>query len=86
MDRKQIVERVSAISIAVNLILSVGKLAAGILAHSGAMVSDAVHSASDVFSTIIVIIGFRLSAKDADKEKTGFAICVKPEELSQNYL
>ena len=68
MDRKQIVERVSAISIAVNLILSVGKLAAGILAHSGAMVSDAVHSASDVFSTIIVIIGFRLSAKDADKE------------------
>ena len=68
MNRKQIVERVSAISIAVNLILSVGKLAAGILAHSGAMVSDAVHSASDVFSTIIVIIGFRLSAKDADKE------------------
>ena len=68
MDRKQVVERVSAISIAVNLILSVGKLAAGILAHSGAMVSDAVHSASDVFSTIIVIIGFRLSAKDADEE------------------
>ena len=68
MDRKQIVERVSAISIAVNLILSVGKLAAGIFAHSGAMVSDAVHSASDVFSTVIVIIGFRLSAKDADKE------------------
>ena len=68
MDRKQIVERVSAISIAVNLILSAGKLAAGILAHSGAMVSDAVHSASDVFSTVIVIIGFRLSSKDADKE------------------
>ena len=68
MDRKQIVERVSAISIAVNLILSAGKLAAGILAHSGAMVSDAVHSASDVFSTVIVIIGFRLSAKDADKD------------------
>jgi cation diffusion facilitator family transporter len=68
MDRKKIVERVSAISIAVNLILSVGKLAAGILAHSGAMVSDAVHSASDVFSTVIVIIGFRLSAKEADKE------------------
>lgn len=68
MNRKQVVERISAISIAVNLILSVGKLAAGVLAHSGAMVSDAVHSASDVFSTVIVIIGFRLSAKDADKE------------------
>ena len=32
------------------------------------MVSDAVHSASDVFSTVIVIIGFRLSAKAADKD------------------
>ena len=68
MDRNQVVSRISAISIAVNLILSVGKLAAGILAHSGAMVSDAVHSASDVFSTVIVIIGFRLSAKEADKD------------------
>ena len=68
MDRKQVVERVSAISIAMNLFLSVGKLAAGIFAHSGAMISDAVHSASDVFSTFIVIIGFRLSAKEADKD------------------
>ena len=68
MDSKKVVSSVSAISIAVNLVLSAGKLAAGILAHSGAMVSDAVHSASDVFSTIIVIIGFRLSAKEADKD------------------
>ncbi len=68
MDSKQIVSKVSAISIAVNLILSVAKLAAGILAHSGAMVSDAVHSASDVFSTFIVIIGFRFSSKAADKD------------------
>ena len=48
--------KVSAVSIIINLLLSVFKLAAGLLAHSGAMVSDAVHSASDVFSTIIVII------------------------------
>ena len=33
MDRKQVVSRVSAISIIVNLVLSVCKLAAGILAH-----------------------------------------------------
>ena len=39
-----------------------------IIAHSGAMVSDAVHSASDVFSSIIVIIGVKLSAREADKE------------------
>ena len=32
------------------------------------MISDAIHSASDVFSTIIVIIGVRLSSKDSDRE------------------
>ncbi|MDE5834083.1 MAG: cation diffusion facilitator family transporter [Ruminococcus sp.] len=60
--------KVSAVSIAGNLILSVFKLFAGITAHSGAMISDAVHSASDVFSSIIVIIGIRISAKAEDKE------------------
>jgi cation diffusion facilitator family transporter len=51
-----------------NIILSIGKLLAGIIAHSSAMISDAVHSASDVFSTIVVIIGVRLSSKAADKD------------------
>ena len=60
--------RVSVVSIVVNLLLSVGKLLAGLIAHSGAMVSDAVHSASDVFSTFIVIIGLRLSMKEPDRE------------------
>ena len=60
--------RVSKLSILVNLLLSAGKLAAGILAHSGAMISDAVHSASDVFSTFVVMIGVKLSAKDSDRE------------------
>ena len=60
--------RVTAISIIGNIILSGFKLAAGILAHSGAMVSDAVHSASDVFSSFVVIIGVKLSAKASDKE------------------
>ena len=58
--------KVSAVSIAVNLILSFGKLLAGILASSGAMISDAVHSASDVFSTIIVIVGVAMSRKKSD--------------------
>ena len=60
--------RVSVVSIVVNLLLSVGKLLAGLIAHSGAMVSDAVHSASDVFSTFIVIIGLKLSMKEPDRE------------------
>ena len=60
--------RVSGVSIVVNLLLSAAKLAAGLLARPGAMVSDAVHSASDVFSTFIVIIGVRLSGKAADRD------------------
>ena len=60
--------RISLVSIVGNLLLSLFKLLAGILAHSGAMVSDAVHSASDVFSSIIVIIGVKLSAREADRD------------------
>ncbi len=59
--------RVSVVSIIANTVLSIGKAAAGILAHSPAMFSDGVHSASDVFSSIIVIIGVQLSAKKSDR-------------------
>ena len=60
--------RVSVLSILINLLLTAGKLLAGLLAHSGAMISDAVHSASDVFSTLIVMIGVKLSGKESDRE------------------
>ena len=59
--------RISLLSIVGNLLLSLFKLLAGILAHSGAMISDAVHSASDVFSSFIVIIGVKIAARDADR-------------------
>ena len=60
--------RVSWVSIAANVLLTLFKLLAGLLARSGAMVSDAVHSGSDVFSTVIVMVGLRLSARDSDRE------------------
>ncbi len=63
---KQIAMRISAVSIIWNLVLSLAKALAGIFAHSSAMISDAVHSASDVFSTIIVIIGINISSKQSD--------------------
>lgn len=62
------VMKVSKTSIAANIILSALKLAAGLAASSGAMISDAVHSASDVFSTLIVMAGVKMSRKEADKE------------------
>lgn len=66
MEQK-IAMQVSRTSILVNLLLSAGKLIAGIMAHSSAMVSDAVHSASDVFSTFIVIAGVKIAGKKPDK-------------------
>lgn len=66
MQNQKIAMHVSTVSIAVNLLLSLGKLLAGIFGRSGAMISDAVHSASDVFSTVIVIIGVRISSKKSD--------------------
>lgn len=65
---ERVANRVSFITIIGNVALSVLKLIAGIWAHSSAMISDAIHSASDVFSTIIVIIGIKLAAKEPDKE------------------
>ena len=68
MDFEKTATRVSVVSIAGNAVLSLFKLLAGVLAHSGAMISDAVHSASDVLSSIIVIIGVKLSVRAPDKE------------------
>lgn len=65
---EQIAVKVSLVSVIVNLVLSVFKLIVGILAHSSAMISDAFHSASDVFSSVIVIIGVKLSAKKSDED------------------
>lgn len=67
-DFQRIANRVSVVSIIGNIILSALKLLAGIFAHSSAMISDAIHSASDVFSTFVVMIGIKLSAKKPDKE------------------
>ena len=68
IDFEKTAVRVSVVSIIGNAVLSAFKVLAGVIAHSGAMISDGVHSASDVFSSIIVIIGVKLSAKKSDKE------------------
>ena len=60
--------RVSLASVIVNLLLSAGKLLAGVIARSGAMVSDAVHSASDVFSSVIVIVGVKIAGREPDRD------------------
>ena len=65
---EQVAMRVSWVTIVQNILLSILKLAAGLAARSGAMVSDAVHSASDVMTTFIVMEGVKLAGKESDKE------------------
>ena len=62
----KIANRVSVITIIINLVLSLIKFAVGFFANSQALISDAVHSASDVVSTIAVIFGVNMSSKKAD--------------------
>jgi cation diffusion facilitator family transporter len=67
-SNEQIAMRVSVNMIICNGLLSIIKLLAGVFAKSDAMISDSVNSISDVFSTVIVIIGVKLAAKSPDKE------------------
>ena len=58
--------KISIVTIIVNVVLSIFKFLAGIIAHSGAMISDAIHSLSDVLSTFVVIAGIKMSGKSHD--------------------
>lgn len=60
--------RVGIITIVGNIILSLLKLIVGVIAKSHAMISDAIHSASDVFSTFVVMVGIKIASKEPDKE------------------
>lgn len=67
INKEAIAYKVSNISIFLNILLSIGKFLAGLIGHSKAMISDAIHSLSDVISTVIVIIGIKISSKDSDE-------------------
>lgn len=64
--RKRRIYRVTLVGFAVNLVLSLAKLAAGVFGRSGAMVADAVHSFSDLATDVVVIVFARISAKPRD--------------------
>ncbi len=60
--------RVSLYTLIINIILSGYKMFVGVMGNSTAMIADAVHSFSDVFTTIIVMFSLGISKKPADKE------------------
>ena len=65
-NREQIGNHTLLVTIVMNTILTMIKLVAGLVGHSASMISDGIHSLSDVISSIGVLIGFRLSQKPAD--------------------
>lgn len=67
MTRQQTISRTTLIGSAFNLLLTIGKLVAGIFGHSAAMVADGVHSLSDFVSDIIILIFVKISGKGKDK-------------------
>lgn len=70
IDREfeRVATMVSIVGIVGNVMLTVFKAVAGIIGHSSAMLSDAIHSASDVIASIIVIAGVKISRKEADED------------------
>ena len=56
------------VGIATNILLFCIKIFAGIVFHSVAIVADAVNNLSDSASSVVTLVGFKLSAKPADKE------------------
>ena len=65
-DETAVIRKLSLVGIIGNVFLSAFKFVAGIMGNSSAMVSDAVHSLSDVFATFIAFLGVRFGRREAD--------------------
>lgn len=68
MDRTSKIIRTSVVGVVVNVLLATFKAAVGAIAGSVAIIMDAVNNLSDVLSSLITIVGAKLSTKPADRE------------------
>ena len=68
MNRSKEIIRTSVIGIVANVLLASFKAIVGLLAHSVAVVLDAVNNLSDALSSVITIIGTKLSVRPADSK------------------
>ncbi len=67
MTRENEISKVTLVGSIVNLLLVCVKAVAGVVGHSAAMISDAVHSLSDFITDIVVLIFVRISAQPQDE-------------------
>lgn len=68
MEEYRLGVKASWITILANVILSAIKIAAGIIGKSSAMLADGVHTLSDVLTTFVVLMGLKISSKEADEK------------------
>ena len=68
MSRDQRIVRTSVVGIVTNLCLVAFKIAVGVLAHSIAIVLDAMNNLSDALSSVITILGTKLAARPPDQK------------------
>jgi cation diffusion facilitator family transporter len=68
MEKYRLGVKASWITILANVILSAIKIAAGIIGRSSAMLADGVHTLSDVLTTFVVLMGLKISSKEADEK------------------
>ena len=68
MNREKKIIKTSFIGIGANVLLVIGKAIIGILAHSISIITDAVNNLSDALSSLITIIGTKLSTKKPDRK------------------
>src|SRR5689334_19114866 len=59
--------RISVLSIGGNILLTIVKAAAGILGNSYALIADAIESAMDILSSILIWSGLRYAVRPPDK-------------------
>ena len=61
-------DRITVVGGLVNVGLTVAKLAAGVVGHSAALISDAAHSASDLASDVVTFVAMRAARLPADDD------------------
>lgn len=66
--RESLAKKIAWISVISNIILTLGKLFIGWYGHSDAVFADGIHSAADVFASVIVLSVIKIANKPADKE------------------
>ena len=66
--REKAIDQVTLVGSAVNVLLTVFKFVAGLLARSAAMTADAVHSLSDLLTDAVVLVFVHISSKPADRD------------------